>query len=383
MKILILLPFSFYRPAGSPLNSYFRVKAILELGNLVDIGTYPHGEDPKLPGLKIYRLPRKRLFKSLQPGEFFKKFVYDTFLFFNFVRLLISKKYDLIIVHGTMAFQAILLKPLIRVPIIANIHGNIEEELSKWQLSNSQGLYRFISKAEAKPLKHYNLIITVTDNLRNKLIQKGIQSSKIVSIPNSTTSVNIESYKEYPDKTFEILYTGTFVKIQNLNLLYETAKMLESDLFVFNIVGGNENEMDENLNIIRDMGIGHLVRLFPRMAPDKLRKFYEKAWILVSPRIYGETEIPMKIYDYLNYGKCILATDVRIHRNILNNDIACLTEGNPRSWANAIRHLHNHPEQVKMFGQNAKEYFTAHFSFENMVKRYQDVLGQFEGAKRK
>lgn len=381
MKILILLPFSFYRPAGSPLNSYYRVKAIMELGNIVDIGTYPHGDDPKLPGLNIYRFPKKKIFKTIQPGEFVKKFVYDFFLFLNFIRLLIIKKYDLIIIHGTIIFPAILLKPAIRVPIIANIHGNIEEELSKWQISNSPGLYRFISRAEAWPLKYYTLIITVTENLREKLIMKGLSSLKIVTIPNSTDTATIEQEEKNAGEPFEILYTGTFVKIQNLRLLYETARKLSPDQFIFTLVGGNESELKENLNIIHKMGIENSVHLFPRMVPDKLKDFYKKAWIVVSPRIYGENEIPMKIYDYMNYGKCILATDVQIHRNILNKDVAFLTDSDPQSWANAIKHLHNHPEQVRVLGQNAKQFFNANFSFKNMIEKYQAVFDKIEDNK--
>ena len=85
MKILVILPFSFYRSSGSPLNSFYRIKCILELGHTIDIAAYPHGKDIESEYLRIYRIPKKKLFKTIQPGELFKKFIYEICLFINFL----------------------------------------------------------------------------------------------------------------------------------------------------------------------------------------------------------------------------------------------------------------------------------------------------------
>jgi len=238
LKVLILLPFSFYRPSGSPLNSYYRVKAILDLGYLVDIATYPHGENLDLANLKIYRFPKKRIFKSLQAGEFFKKIIYDLCLYINYIRLIITNKYDIIIVHGTIVFLAITIKPFIKIPLLATIHGNIEEELSKWNISDNQILYSLFAKIEKWSLRHYSLIVTVTDSLKKNLIKKGLPASKTFSIPNSAFSVQVKSDNRNK-KVFEVFYTGTFVKVQNLNLIYETAKILNPNEYLFTLIGGN------------------------------------------------------------------------------------------------------------------------------------------------
>ena len=380
MKILILLPFSFYRPSGSPLSSYYRVKAILDLGYLVDIATYPHGENLDLPNLKIYRFPKKRIFKSLQAGEFFKKIIYDLCLYINYIRLIINNKYNIIIIHGTFVFPAITIKPFIKVPILATIHGNIEEELSKWDISDSQKLYSLFSKIEKWFLKHYSLIITVTDSLKNKLIKKGLPASKIFSIANSTYSVQVKSVVS-DKRVFEILYAGTFVKVQNLNLLFETARILNSDEYLFTLIGGNEFEIEEYLKILRRMKVEKFINLYQRKSPENLAEFINRANIVVSPRTYGENEIPMKIYDYMNYGKCILASDVPIHRNILNSEIAFLEKADPASFAKSIIYLRNNPEIVAKLGVKAKKYFETNFSFDKMKERYKylltDIINRF------
>jgi len=122
------------------------------------------------------------------------------------------------------------------------------------------------------------------------------------------------------------------------------------------------------------MKLEKCVNLYQRKSPEKLAEFLHRANIVVSPRIYGENEIPMKIYDYLNYGKCILASDVPIHRNILNSEIALLEKPDPVSFAKSIVYLRNNPEIVAELEIKSKKYFETNFSFEKMKERYNHLL---------
>jgi glycosyltransferase involved in cell wall biosynthesis len=374
MKILVVLPFAFYRSAGSPLNSFYRVQALLNLDHEIDIATYPHGKDIEAANLRIIRFPKKRLFRSIQPGQLFKKLVYDFLLLVKFFYLSIRHKYDVIIAHGTISLLTIFLKPFIKAKFVATIHGNIEEELSKWDITNSRRMFRLVSKLEVLPLKFYNKIITVTPNLRDRLVEKGIKSSKIVVIANSTFSKQLKGFTQLDEKKTIILYTGTFVKVQNLEILYQTAAILKEEKVEFILIGGNDKEIDHHKGLVKKYGIKKYIKLYKKKDPQELDKFYKKANIVVSPRVYGKNEIPMKIYDYLNYGKCILVTDVPIHRNILNKEIAHFVEADPQSFAKAILYLKDHPHLVEKLSRKAKDYFEKNYSFEIMKCKYKEFL---------
>ncbi len=374
MKILVLLPFSFFRTSGSPLNSYYRIRALLELENQIDIATYPHGQNIELDNLKIYRLPKRRLFKTLQPGELFKKFIYEFFLFFNCLRLIIINKYDLVIAHGTIALICIIFKPFIKAKFVATIHGNIEEELSKWNISKNKSLFGITSKLEALPLRYYDKILTVTPVLKDKLLTKGLLENRIITINNSTFSKPYIPYAS-TNRIFKVLYSGTFVKVQNLDLLYRTAEILKSEDVEFLLIGGNQKEIAENKGIVSNLNLKNIT-LVPRIEPKELEQYYRQADIVVSPRVYGHAEIPQKIYDYLNFGKCILAADVQIHRNLLTEENSILVKPFPGDFADAIRKLIKDPALIAHLGQQAKETFEASYSFVIMKSRYQDLLSE-------
>jgi len=381
MKILVVLPFAFYRSSGSPLNSFYRIKALLKMGHTLDIATYPHGENISDKNLTIYRFPKKKLFRFIQPGELLKKIVYDFFLFFNFFYLVTKNKYDVVIAHGTVSLFTIMVKPFIKASFVSTIHGNIEEELSKWNISNSRKLYNFISKLEVFPLKFYDKIIVVTDNLKKRLVEKGIDSSLIVVIANSTFSKKISGFTKSGVKMI-ILYTGTFVEVQNLELIYRTAAILKDEKIEFVLIGVSDSEILYHKDLIKKYGIKKCVRLYRRKQPHELEGFYKKATIVVSPRIYGKNEIPMKIYDYMNHGKCILVTDAPIHRNILNEDIAFFAKADPRFFADAILYLKAHPDLVEELSRKAKEYFEKNFSFDIMRCKYDEILRSLNFKKR-
>jgi glycosyltransferase involved in cell wall biosynthesis len=376
MKILVVLPFAFFRSSGSPLNSFYRVQALLKLGHTIDIATYPHGENICCEKLRIYRFPKRKLFRSIQPGDLLKKIVYDFLLFFNFFYRVIRNRYDVIIAHGTITLFTIVLKPFIKARFVSTIHGNIEEELSKWNISNSRKLFNFISKLEVFPLKFYDKIITVTDNLKERLVEKGIDSSLIVVITNSTFSKKLSGFTKSDGKII-ILYTGTFVEVQNLELIYRTAAILKDEKIEFVLIGVTDSEILSHNDLIKKYGIKKCVRLYRRKQPHELEGFYKKATIVVSPRIYGKNEIPMKIYDYMNHGKCILVTDVPIHRNILNEDIAFFAKADPRSFADAILYLKAHPDLVEELSRKAKEYFEKNYSFDIMKAKYKKLFLSF------
>ena len=137
MRILVLAPFAFYQPSGSSFNTSFRIQALAELGHKVDILCYPNGEPFNKKNIQIIRGLKKPLFKTIQPGELGKKMVYDFFMFFKFVRLMAKGKYHIVIAHASAFYWAYWLKPFTKGSFVATLHGNVENEFEKRNISKS------------------------------------------------------------------------------------------------------------------------------------------------------------------------------------------------------------------------------------------------------
>ncbi|MGH8328097.1 MAG: glycosyltransferase, partial [Steroidobacteraceae bacterium] len=70
----------------------------------------------------------------------------------------------------------------------------------------------------------------------------------------------------------------------------------------------------------------------------QLNEFLAQADILVSPRLQG-SNTPMKVYSYMNSGRAILATRIRSHTQVIDDDSALLVEPNAQGLAKGLATL--------------------------------------------
>lgn len=372
IRILVVIPFAFHRESGSSLSSYYRVLALSEIVSKVDVITTPHGKDLYKDNVKIARTPSHRLFKTYQPGAYIKRLVYEVFLLLKSIEFLFKNNYDLVFIHGSSIYWAFVLQAFYNVPFIAMVHGNIQTELEKWGISKNSFLKKHLGKLECYVINTFAYIIAEHEAVKSILINGGVNEVKITVIKICVKSVP-QIKKKSTSKYFTLLYTGTFVKIQNIDLLYQTARLLKGKNIRFQIIGGIEKELKEERKKIQDYDIADMVDLFPRVDQKDLNGYMEQADIVVSPRIFGD-DTPMKIFDYLNYGKCILASNRPIHTGILNCEVACLFEPDPESLAHEVLSLVINPSRIADYEKNAKKYFEDNFKLEKMIGEYKGIL---------
>jgi glycosyltransferase involved in cell wall biosynthesis len=98
--------------------------------------------------------------------------------------------------------------------------------------------------------------------------------------------------------------------------------------------------------------------------------------ILVSPRSSG-TNTPLKIYSYLRAGKPIVATRLLTHTQVLNDDVAVLTEPHPEAFAEGILTLMRDPDRARRLGRNARRLSEESYSYERYVENTRRLLEHF------
>jgi glycosyltransferase involved in cell wall biosynthesis len=367
-SVLIVVPFAFHRESGSSLSTYYRVLAISELVGSVDIVTTPHGKDIQSTKIRIFRTPGKQFFSSYQPGEYKKRLIYEFFLFLKTIMMMIRGNYSIVIIHGSSIYWAFWLQIFFRAPFIATVHGNIQFELEKWNISSGKFWKKLATRIENRIIRSFHHIIAEHEFVEEILEKSGISPAKISLIGIAVKGVpRIE--KQTPSDEFNILYTGTFVKIQNLNLLFSMMNLLRGKRVKLVLIGGIDREIKEARSQAENMKLSDSIEIIPRLDQKDLIEYYRLADIVVSPREFG-FDTPMKIFDYLNYGKCILATDRPIHTGILNHTVACLAEPTPEAFAEKICQLKNNNISVIQKGKSAKKYFEEKFDFMTMIKNY-------------
>ena len=83
---------------------------------------------------------------------------------------------------------------------------------------------------------------------------------------------------------------------------------------------------------------------------------------------------PLKIYDYLRVGKPIVATNINVHTQILNDDIAVLVYPSPEFIAKGIVSVIDNPSYANTLGQNSRKFFENNYSTQEKIERTRQIL---------
>ena len=94
----------------------------------------------------------------------------------------------------------------------------------------------------------------------------------------------------------------------------------------------------------------------------------QMADILVSPRKDGKNT-PLKIYSYLRSGKPIVATNILTHTQVLNDEVAMLTENNAEAFGAGTLELINDPARQQQLAANAMRLSHEKYSYEAYLSK--------------
>jgi glycosyltransferase involved in cell wall biosynthesis len=343
MRILMLAPEPFFQPRGTPISIYFRLRALSDLGHEVDLVTYPLGEDKNFNGLKIHRTPPFFFIKKIKIGPSFAKIALDFLLVRKARRLLKSKTYDMIFSHEEAAWWGTAIAKKNNIPHLYDMHSSLPQQLRNFRFSRSKILGRIFSSLESFVLKNSESIIVICPDLLLRLDREGASSKATLienfldfeSSPPPEEQVLKERKKYAAPQEKIVLYAGNFEAYQGVSLLLEAMALLKEKPVVLLLVGGNPKHVESMKKKAVELGISNRVFFTGQVPPAKVPVYVSAADTLVSPRISG-TNTPLKIYSFLKSGKPLVATNLRTHTQVLNEEISVLARPDPKSLADGI-----------------------------------------------
>jgi glycosyltransferase involved in cell wall biosynthesis len=358
MKILMIAPEPFFEPRGTPFSEYFRIKALTELGHKIDLATYHVGKDVVFPGLTIYRSLKIPFIKRVKVGPSWKKLFLDFFLFFTVLKLLFKNSYDCIHTHEEACFMGALLSRIWKVPHVYDMHSSLPQQFMNFNVTNSMWIYGLLQRFEKWALRASDAIIAICPDLVEHAENAGV-SNRVFVIENTgeadagQSSESSEQKREWKEARFGqksvVLYTGTFEHYQGIDLLMESIPAVVRSIpdIMFLLIGGDRKNVERYLKKSKELSIEENVSIMEKVAPEEVVRYFEIADVLVSPRSSG-TNTPLKIYSYLRSGKPIVATNLTSHTQVLNADIAILTDPKPEAFAVGILEALQSPHVVSM-----------------------------------
>jgi glycosyltransferase involved in cell wall biosynthesis len=216
-------------------------------------------------------------------------------------------------------------------------------------------------------------LVLITRALQNTLAQTYTPSfpdEQVVIAPNG---VDLNQYDQLPDSQsarlelgfpdkVTVACTGHLYAGRGANLFLGLASTFPDAHFLW--VGGRPNDVTMWQHRARDRGLENVT--YTGFIPNQALPLYQAASdILLMP--YGPTVAgssggnsadicsPMKMFDYLATGRAIITSDLRVIREILNeeNAVFCPPEDLP-AWKESLGRLIASPEKRAAFAKRAR-----------------------------
>ncbi len=298
---------------------------------------------------KFYNLRNK--FKILRL-KLFKKFPigikYYLFAFISTLKILKIRP-DLVITRNF--FLSVILS-FFSIKHILEVHDSLEIE----------GRVIRILQKNLNFLNHNNLIkiVSTTNTLKKYYVNKcGVNYSKIKVLHNASPLIPKKKPSFLSKRKFNIGFFGTIYKSRGLNLFIKLSKINNNNYFVY---GGSKKDIAELRKKYKNKNL-FLKHYVPQA---ELSTALEKMDICLLPyrdkiTVAGDVgnmanfTSPLKIFDFMKMGKIIIASEIKVLKEILNNKNSILIKNykDYREWVKAINKIKNNPSKQILLRKNA------------------------------
>jgi glycosyltransferase involved in cell wall biosynthesis len=388
VRILMIAPEPFFEPRGTPFSQYHRIRALLELGHTVDLVTYPFGRDVSMPGLRVFRGLRPPLVNGIGIGPSWTKIPLDFCVACTSLRRAISGPYDAVHSHEEASWWGVLIAGLIGVPHLYDMHSSLPQQLTNFSFSRSRILRRTFSWLERFVIRRSKVVVVICPHLADVVrdIEPAVPAVLIENAPGAGdapvagSGASVRQQLGLADDTPMVLYTGTFEHYQGLDLLFAAARhVLDRRPDVrFVLAGGRPDQVAAARSDAQRAGIADAIVFAGQRPAEEIPLFLDAADVLVSPRRTG-TNTPLKIYQYLRSGRPIVATRLLTHTQVLNDDVAILTDATSQGFADGILRALSDEAHARAVGEHARELADTKYSYDAYLTRTREACTYLTG----
>lgn len=285
--------------------------------------------------------------------------------------------YDLLHAHTPRsAMIASRVSRKLSIPWIYHVHSPTARDSSRSMLNRLNDLI------ERWSLRNCSKIITVSRSLRHELLQRGIQRSRVTSIPNGVPMLPpIDATARLHKKSWRLGMIALFRPRKGIEVLLEALHgWPNSTRLQLEIIGGFETESyhQEIQGLVDRLQLPSIVEFsgFTKDIASKLSALDG----MILPSLYGEG-MPMVVLEALAAAVPVIATRVEGTPEVVRHGIeGCLAEPrDPKSLREALLEFtSNRATWVQMSRQSLarhREYYSDIQMAKATAEAYRDLLG--------
>jgi len=311
--------------------------------------------------------------RRVRIGPSLAKIPLDLAVALSALRLALTRRYDAVHSHEEGGLIGIAVAARLGVPHLYDMHSSLPQQLTNFDFSRSRLLHRLVSWGERAMVRRSRVVIVICPQLEDVVRAIAPDASPILienapgsgdaPIPGAGDAVRAQFGLDAA--TPVVLYTGTFESYQGLDLLFAAAGHVKVSApeVRFLLAGGTPEQVEAARRQVAAAGIADVIHFAGQRPAEEIPAYLDAATVLVSPRSTG-TNTPLKIYQYLRSGRAIVATRLLTHTQVLDDDVAVLTEPTPEAFARGIVATVRDPERARAIGQRARALAEAKYSYD-------------------
>jgi glycosyltransferase involved in cell wall biosynthesis len=390
LRILAIAPTPFFVDRGGHVQIYEQARALIKLGNSLELCTYHIGRD--MPGIPTHRIANVPWYTKTDAGPSYQKLYLMILLFFLSWRQIRRFKPDVLHGHGwDGCWIAYALYKLTGVPFVFDMQGSFTGEIVAHGYAKADSLYfKFLKWIERRTL-HLGTVVTQSEQMVKDAIRDfGVHPDRIFHTYDGVDTEDLhpgidpgnlrQELNLPPDKKI-VVFLGLLKPYQGVDSLLEAIRILVYEMGYtgahFLIMGFPDE--DKYCAKARELGIAGYATFPGKIDYQQRKRYYALGSLAVAPKL-SPTEGDGKIYDYLAMGLPIVAYDRPASKEILG-DLAFYAElGNASSLACALHTALTDEARAAELGRRGREMAVEKYSWLAVARRlmvaYADVIGR-------
>lgn len=275
------------------------------------------------------------------------------------------------------------------LPVVYEIRAFWEDAAVDHGTAREGGLrYRLTRALETHVVRHADAVTTICAGLRDDLVARGIDETKITVIPNAVDISRFEANLPRDESLANELglegcivlgFIGSFYAYEGLRLMLEAMPRLlqaRDDIRLLLVGGGPQAE---NLRAqSASLGIEDKVIFVGRVPHEEVHRYYSLVDAFVYPRLpmrLTELVTPLKPLEAMAQGKLVVASDVGGHRELIEDGVTgqLFRSGDSQALAESVLELLNDRSQWQQRRVAGRQFVEHERNWTASVERYRPV----------
>lgn len=220
-----------------------------------------------------------------------------------------------------------------------------------------------------------DLYITISEELKNKIITKTKSKKKVILIP---PLIDPDEFKSVINKTkhlnkiFTLFYGGSFGEKDGLTYLVKAIKILKDSGYnlVVNLSGkGHKDDLELLIHQIKYNGLDNNFILHGYLNREEYLSLMNNADVLCMNRVdteYSNSGFPFKLIEMLATGNIVISSRLKsIEHYFTDQEIVFVEPENEVDLANKISSIIDSPDSFKLIAQNGNKICIEKFNLLN------------------